>query len=219
MFFRVDLKIFIFLIIFYFTRQIEIYGIIMLFAFIHEIGHLLAGILLKIKVKKFSIMPLGFSVEFALNESDYNRKIFNSNINELKKIAVFIAGPFVNILAIIISNMINIENQIVQNIVYSNILILVFNMLPIYPLDGGRILNSILCLITNRKNGILYTNIISNIILFLITFLASILIYYLKNWLIIVMLVYLWSIVIEQNKVCREKLKLYEVLKNISFLS
>ena len=43
--FRIDLKIFIFLIIFYFTRQIEIYSILMLFALIHELGHLLAGLL------------------------------------------------------------------------------------------------------------------------------------------------------------------------------
>ena len=44
--FRIDLKIFIFLIIFYFTKQIEIYAMIMLFALIHELGHLLAGILM-----------------------------------------------------------------------------------------------------------------------------------------------------------------------------
>ena len=43
--FRIDLKIFIFLIIFYFTKQIEIYAMIMLFALIHELGHLLACLL------------------------------------------------------------------------------------------------------------------------------------------------------------------------------
>ena len=38
--FRIDLKIFAFLILFYFTRQIEIYALIMLFAIIHELSHL-----------------------------------------------------------------------------------------------------------------------------------------------------------------------------------
>ena len=40
--FRIDLKIFVFLVLFYFTRQIEIYSTIMLFCIIHEIGHLVA---------------------------------------------------------------------------------------------------------------------------------------------------------------------------------
>lgn len=40
--FRIDLKIFVFLVLFYFTRQIEIYSMIMLFCLIHELGHLIS---------------------------------------------------------------------------------------------------------------------------------------------------------------------------------
>ena len=40
--FRIDLKIFLFLILFYFTKQIETYVIIIVFAIIHELGHLIA---------------------------------------------------------------------------------------------------------------------------------------------------------------------------------
>lgn len=39
---KINLKIFIFLILFILTNQIEIYGILMLFATVHELGHLLA---------------------------------------------------------------------------------------------------------------------------------------------------------------------------------
>ena len=77
---KIDLKIFIFLIIFYLSKQIEIYLVIMFFAFIHELTHLLAGILLKMKVKRISIMPLGFSVEFAVLEENYNKKILITHI-------------------------------------------------------------------------------------------------------------------------------------------
>ena len=60
--FRIDLKIFIFLIIFYFTKQIEIYAMIMLFALIHELGHLLAGLLMGIKPEKIELMPFIVSI-------------------------------------------------------------------------------------------------------------------------------------------------------------
>lgn len=50
--FRIDLKIFIIIILFYLTKQIQIYALIMIFALIHELAHLLAGILIKMKPEK-----------------------------------------------------------------------------------------------------------------------------------------------------------------------
>lgn len=187
----------------------------MLFALLHELGHLFAGIMLKMKVKKMAIMPAGFSVEFSLKENDYNQKILNSNLLEVKKIIVALAGPITNILVIIIIKLINIQNNITYNIIYANFLIALFNLLPIYPLDGGRILKSIICLKLNRKEAIIYVNRISNLILFIITFLTSILIYYWKNWLILVILAYLWYITLKENKVSKVKMKLYEALEKL----
>lgn len=215
MIFRIDLKIFIFLIILYFTRQIEIYWLIMLFAFLHEFGHLMAGIILKMKVKKISIMPTGFSIEFALTDNDYNKKILNSNILEIKKIIIAFAGPLVNLIIMSVFIILHKNEEIAHNIIYSNFLIAIFNLLPIYPLDGGRILKSIICLNKKRKCAILYTNKISNMTLFFISFLFSILIYYYKNWAIIVILMYLWYIVLKENRICRMKLKLYENLEKL----
>lgn len=55
---NVNLKIFLFALIFYLTKQIEIYVILMLFALVHEIGHLICGIMLGLKPKSLKIMPL-----------------------------------------------------------------------------------------------------------------------------------------------------------------
>ena len=66
MVFRIDLKIIFFLILFYFTKQIKIYSLIMFFAIAHELSHLFAGIILKMKVSNITLMPLGLSVQFNL---------------------------------------------------------------------------------------------------------------------------------------------------------
>ena len=94
MLFRIDLKIFAFLILFYFTRQIEIYATILIFCIIHELGHLLAGLILKMKPKKIEIMPLGISISFYLQTKDYNKNYkilynysgnpYNYNVETLK---------------------------------------------------------------------------------------------------------------------------------------
>lgn len=86
--FRIDLKIFLFIILFYITKQIEVYGMIMLFAIIHELGHLLVGLILGMKPEKLEIMPYGVSIAFKLQPKDYNRKIKKGNQLELKKIIV-----------------------------------------------------------------------------------------------------------------------------------
>ncbi len=86
--FRIDLKIFLFIILFYLTKQIEVYGMIMLFAIIHELGHLVVGLILGMKPEKIEIMPYGVSIAFKLKPKDYNKKIKNGNQLELKKIVV-----------------------------------------------------------------------------------------------------------------------------------
>ena len=111
--FKIDLKIFLFLILFYFTRQIETYVTIIIFAIFHEFGHLIAGLTVGMKPEKIELMPYGLSISFKLKPDDYNKSILNGNLLVIKKILVAIAGPITNL--IIICIVMNLKNVIFSN--------------------------------------------------------------------------------------------------------
>ena len=120
-------------------------------------GHIFAGLLLKLKPKKLSIMPFGLAVTF---ESYEYKKLI-----ETKKIIIAFAGPLTNILISIGLLFIHMDQDLKQIMIYSNILVALFNLIPIYPLDGGRILKGLIRkkYDDNIKSDIL-VNKISNIL-------------------------------------------------------
>lgn len=213
---RIDLKIFIFLILFILTRQIEIYALMMVFAIIHELGHMFSGILVGLKIEKMELMPYGVSVSFRLTTKDYNNKIKNGNLLELKKIIVAIAGPLTNLLIAIITYYLDIGEELKALVVYSNILLLLFNLIPVYPLDGGRILKSILHILFGKKTAEKYINNISFVLLLFLTFVSSIAIIYLKNIAIFLIIAFLWLMYIKEDKVYRRKENIYKLLEKNS---
>lgn len=211
--FRIDLKIFIFIILFYFTKQIEIYAMVMLFAIIHELGHLLAGLLLGMKPEKLEIRPYGVSISFKLTTKDYNKKIIKGNQLELKKILVALAGPFTNIILICIIFKMNINIFGALMVIYSNLLLILFNLLPIYPLDGGRIVKSIIHIFLGKRKAEKYSNYISFITLIFVTLISSIAIYKAENIAIFIVVLVLWGIFIKEDKIYEKRNKIYNLLE------
>lgn len=213
--FRIDLKIFLFAILFYFTKQIELYAFIMIFALIHEIGHLIAGLIMGMKPEKIELMPFGVSISFKINVKEYNKKIMKGNQLELKKIIVAIAGPLTNFLIILITNHLKVEIIKQITIIYTNFLIMIFNLIPIYPLDGGRILKGVLHINFGKNKAEKYINNISKITVVIITAISSISILYIHNIAIFIINLYLWYLMIKEDIKYKNRKEIYKkILEN-----
>ena len=147
---KIDLMIAFFIIFFCITSQIEIYLILLFFAIFHEIGHLIVGLFLGFKPKEIQINIAGVRVEFKPKIEEYNKRILKGSSLSLKRAIIAMAGPITNFLIIAIMQIISIINpkfvisSIGINMIYANFLIGIFNLIPIYPLDGGRILKEFL---------------------------------------------------------------------------
>ncbi|MBR1385210.1 MAG: site-2 protease family protein [Bacilli bacterium] len=104
----------------------------------HEFGHFLAALLFKYKIDKIYIYPLGGIIKF----NDYiNRKVY-------QELLVTITGPLFQIILSLF--LVRFDKDIV---IFSNLL-LFFNLLPIVPLDGSKILSCFLNLIIPYKKSL-----------------------------------------------------------------
>jgi len=91
-----------------------------------------------------------------------------SQIHERDSIKIVFAGPLSNLimcLASIITISMGYSNQFITDFAVVNLLLLIFNILPIYPLDGGRLLRDGLYLIgKNRKLSVIISSYVSLIL-------------------------------------------------------
>lgn len=213
---KIDLLIIAFLLLFCITSQIEIYLILMLFACIHEIGHLCAGLILGFKPHEIQISPIGMRIEFKPQWEECNTKIGKGNTLTIKRGIIALAGPLTNFIIICIILLIMrinknlVSSELCTTIVYTNFLIGIFNMIPIYPLDGGRIIKEILHIGLGLKKADTYIYKISKITIILLTAISSITILYIQNISIIIILIYLWGLVLLERKRYMQRKLMYK---------
>lgn len=166
------------------------------------------------KPEKMEIMPYGLSISFQLTPKDYNRKIKRGNQLEIKKIVVALAGPITNVVIMILAMQFHINVFEGLMILYANLLLVLFNLLPIYPLDGGRMLKGILHIFFGRRKAEKYTNYISFITLILVTFASSIVIYMVHNIAIFLIILVLWGIFIKEDRLYEKRSKIYRLVES-----
>jgi len=155
---EINLKIIFVLILFLILNNIDTYIIFLIFVLMHEIAHLIVGLLIGGKPRKMYLNPLGVYLEFY----SYGKK------KGIYKILFFLAGPISNLIVALI--LFYIDNNTYYKIIYTNFAICFFNLIPILPLDGGKVLREILKLIFDTKIANKFTLIFSKALLCIISF-------------------------------------------------
>lgn len=105
--------------------------------FIHEMGHVFAARMYGIKVLSVQMLPFG-GVAVMEDAGD---------LTAGREIAIALAGPLQNVLLIGASLLLHAagiwDGPFLDYFIQSNLLIALFNLLPILPLDGGKISQAI----------------------------------------------------------------------------
>lgn len=121
---------------------------------LHELAHVLVAKKFGYRLESFSLSPYGASL-------NYKEKIFEAK----EELLVAIAGPFVNIMlaTVLVSlwwafpSLYSFTNFFVKE----SYLFALFNLLPCYPLDGGRVATAILQNIVSRERAIKIVSVLN----------------------------------------------------------
>lgn len=141
-----------------FTASFFPFFIISILVIIHELGHFLMCYLLGGKILKISIYPYGGISKFRLA----------LNISIVKEFLVLISGPLFQILAFVVLSFFYPEKQsVIASYHYS---ILFFNLLPIYPLDGGKLLNLLFQLFLPYRGSFIFSMVVGYSLIFVLAF-------------------------------------------------
>ncbi|WP_379130861.1 M50 family metallopeptidase [Paenibacillus sp. sgz500958] len=134
-----------------FLELITLFSIV----FIHEMGHVCAAKIAGVTVKSVQLLPFG---GVAVIE-DHGR------LTALREIAIALAGPLQNGLMILFSLLLqrtgNGSGEFLNYFIQANAVIALFNLLPILPLDGGKVLQALISLLAPYYSTLLWCGRIS----------------------------------------------------------
>ncbi len=127
-----------------FLQVITLFIIVM----IHEAGHVAAAVYYGWRVKRIELLPFGGVAE--VDEW--------GNTSPVEEVVTALAGPLMNGLLILAGKLLETwgiwSSEWTAFFVYSNVLIGGFNLLPIWPLDGGRVMQTAYSLLLPYRTAI-----------------------------------------------------------------
>lgn len=130
--FKIHPFFYIFMFICFITGNIRDFLVFISIIIVHELGHIVGGVIFSWKIDRVILLPFG------------GLTIFNCFINTslVEQFIVTLMGPLFQIVFyFIISQFFSLSDSVI----YYNYVLLVFNLLPIYPLDGSKFLYVFLC--------------------------------------------------------------------------
>lgn len=129
-----------------FTSKILIFLVCTLTAVAHELGHSLVAEIKGYKLNKITLMPFG-----AIVQGNFDKPFIKDDL------IISLAGPITNLLIAVLFVaswwVYPISYPYTQVVVQTNLSMALVNLLPALPLDGGRILFSILRLKFTKKTA------------------------------------------------------------------
>lgn len=130
----------------FFVELLTLFGIV----FIHELGHIAAAKGFGWRIKEVRLLPFGGVAEVEEQGS----------VSAWEELIVAVAGPLQNAVMIALAwgmQSIGIwDDDWIQYFIQANLMIALFNLLPIMPLDGGKILQSMLSFWMSYRGTILF---------------------------------------------------------------
>ncbi len=153
--FRIHVFFYIVMFICLFTGNIRDFLFFSIIVFVHELGHIFSGLLFSWKIDKVILLPFG------------GLTVFNIYLNTslFEQFIVTLMGP---LFQIVFYFFISHFFVLPDSVVYYNFLLLFFNLLPIYPLDGSKFLYVFLCVFFPFKYSHIILMIVSMFFIFLV---------------------------------------------------
>lgn len=164
--FNVNPAFFIILIWLIFATDIIVAVSYFLVILIHELGHYYVAKYCGYKLSKFSLSPYGVSLSY-----------YGQTLEQKDEIYIALAGPVVNLVVALITVafwwIFPTFYLVSYNFVEVNLIIALTNLLPAFPLDGGRVFVSLFSNIVERRKALKITiifNVVLSVMFFILFF-------------------------------------------------